>query len=367
MFSSNKTLLSLAIATAMVGLTGCNDDATANTGAATSNNKSAAVADKATAAAPTKSMEDVIVDVYGGYGRGDAAHRYLDPELNADKFGTFEERRNPAHPYSSEVDDSIDGGNYGNSACKVPAAFNTVWENVERNLNADQAHYGYGQPIAEAAMAKWDINVYADGEGLPEKGIGMTIEEGEQMYLTYCGMCHGEFAEGAKGYLPLVGGSLDMSASDHTEPNKFRTLGNYWPYLTSFHDYIKRAMPFFAPVNDAIGDAGYLGITGFVAFADGLTYDGGKELTEETFFDSEMLMKVSKEMPNADKFFCDDRPAVHNIRCMTNCPDEWVGDGQGNIDKFQRALVGPDGQAQYNVLQREDGADVAAGVGKGDH
>jgi len=30
-------------------------------------------------------------------------------------------------------------------------------------------------------------------------------------------------------------------------------------------------------------------------------------------------------------------------------------------------LVGPDGKPQYNVKAREDGADVAAGVGKGDH
>ncbi|OZA75095.1 MAG: hypothetical protein B7X74_01080 [Thiotrichales bacterium 39-47-5] len=362
MSSSNKTLLSLAIATALVSLSGCNDDGKSSTGAS-----SAPAAGKSTAAAPTKSMEDIIIDVYGGYGRGDEKHRYLDAELNAGKFGTFKDRRDPNHPYSSEVDDKIDGGNKGNSACKVPKAFNTVWENAERNLNAKQPIYGYGTPIAEAAMKKWDINVYADGEGLPAKGVGMTIAEGEKMYLTYCAMCHGEFAEGAKGYLPLVGGSLDMAASDPTEPNKFRTLGNYWPYLTSFHDYIVRAMPFFAPVNEAIGDAGYIGITGFVAFADGLTYDAGKALTEETFFDSEMLMKVSKEMPNADKFFCDDRPSTRTVRCMTNCDDSVVGDGKGNIKNFQRALVGPDGKPQYNVLQREDGVDVAAGVGKNDH
>ncbi|OZA97769.1 MAG: hypothetical protein B7X52_01925, partial [Thiotrichales bacterium 34-46-19] len=88
---------------------------------------------------------------------------------------------------------------------------------------------------------------------------------------------------------------------------------------------------------------------------------------EDTFFDSEMLMKVSKEMPNADKFFCDDRPSTRTTRCMTNCDDSVVGDGKGNTKNFQRALVGPDGKPQYNVLQREDGADVAAGVGKGDH
>lgn len=365
MSNSNKTLLSLAIAAALVSLTGCNEDVK-NTSTTNGSASNSAATEQSTPSAATKSAEDIMVDVYGGYGRDDAAHRYLDPVLHAKDFGTFQDRRNPNHPYSAEVDDAIDGGNKGNSACKVPKAFNTIWENAKRNLDAPQPIYGYAQPIAESAMKKWDINVYPDGEGLPPKGVGMTIAEGEKMYLTYCAMCHGEFAEGAKGYLPLVGGSMDMSASDPTEPNKFRTLGNYWPYLTSFHDYIKRAMPFFAPVNDAIGDAGYLGITGFIAFSEGLTYDGGKQLTEDTFFDSDLLMKVSKEMPNAEKFFCDDRPAVHNIRCMKDCPDEWYGDGKGHTDKFQRALVGPDGKPQYNVLQREDGVDVAAGVGKSD-
>ena len=357
MFSSNQKLLSTAIAVALMGIAGgCQGD-----------NKTAGKAEKATAAAPTMSMEDIIVDVYGGYGRADTAHRYLDAELHGKSFGSFKDRRNPAHPYSSEVDDKIDGGNKGNSACKVPKAFNTVWENAERNLKSDFKAYGYGTPIAESAMKKWDIDVYPDGDGLPAKGVGMTIAEGEKVYLAYCGMCHGEFAEGAKGYLPLVGGSLDLAASDPTEPNKFRTLGNYWPYMTSMHDYIKRAMPFFAPVNDAIGDAGYLGISGFLAFAEGLTYDGGKTLEEGTFFDSEMLMKINKEMPNAEKFFCDDRPAVRNVRCMTNCDDSMVGDGKGNVKNYQRALVGPDGKPQYNVGQRPDGADVAAGVGKSDH
>jgi len=357
MFSTNKTLLSAAIAAALLGLAGCDDDKKATASGA---------GDKATAAAPTKSMEEIIVDVYGGYGRGDAAHRYLDAELHGKEFGTFDERRNPAHPYSSEVDDKIDGGNRSNSACKTPTGFNTVWENAKRNTTADHTAYGYGTPIAESAMKKWDINVYADGEGLPAKGVGMTIAEGEKVYLAYCAMCHGEFAEGAKGYLPLVGGSLDLAAQDATEPNKFRTLGNYWPYLTSLHDYLKRAMPFFAPVNEAIGDAGYLGISGFLAFAEGLTYDGGKKLEENTFFDSEMLMKVNKEMPNADKFFCDDRPAVKNVRCMSNCDSTLVGDGTGNINKFTTVITGPDGKPQYNVLQRHDGEDVAAGVGKSD-
>jgi cytochrome c len=361
MFSSNKTLLSAAIAAALLGLAGCQGDNKPAAGAA------ATAGEKATTAAPTKSIEDITVEVYGGYGKGDAAHRYLDPELHGSEFGDIKTRRDYNHPYSSEVDDKIDGGNRGNAECKVPAAFNIVHENAKRNLNADQPFYGYGTPIAESALKKWDINVYPDGEGLPPKGVGMTIAEGEKVYLAYCAMCHGEFAEGAKGYLPLVGGSIDMSAADPTEPNKFRTLGNYWPFMTSLHDYIKRAMPFFAPVNESIGDAGYLGISGFLAYAEGLTYDGGKKLDENTFIDSEMLLKLQKEMPNADKFFCDDRPAVRNTRCMTNCDDKMVGDGKGNTKVFQHALVGPDGKPQFNVGQRADGADVAAGVGKGDH
>lgn len=359
MFSTNKTLLSAAIAAALLGLTGCQGE--------TKSSSVPAAGDKVTAAAPTLSMGDIIYNVYGGYGKADADHRYLDAELHGKDFGTFEERRkNANHPYSSEVDDKIDGGNRGKAECKVPKAFNTIWEHAEANGKADFTAYGYGQPIAESAIKKWDINVYNDGEGLPPNNVGMTVAEGEKVYLQYCAMCHGEFAEGAKGYLPLVGGSLDLKADSPQEPNKFRTLGNYWPFVTSLHDYIKRAMPFFAPVNDAIGDAGYLGISGFLAYADGLTYDGGKQLDENTFINGEMLLKINKDMPNADKFFCDDRPAVHNVRCMTNCDDALVGDGHGDIHKFTTVIMGPDGKPQWNVLQRPDGEDVAAGVGKSD-
>jgi cytochrome c len=360
MFSTNKTLLSVAIATTLFGLAGCNDDSKAAT--------TAAEASKTTSAAPTKSMEDIIVDVYGGYGKGDAAHRYLDSELHGKEFGTFEQRhtKDGKHPYSSEVDDKIDGGNRGKAECKTPTAFNTIWENAKRNLSSDQATFGYGKPISESALKKWDINAYNDGEGLPAKGVGMTVAEGEKVYLAYCAMCHGEFAEGAKGYLPLVGGSMDLSSDDPKEPNKFRTLGNYWPFITSLHDYLKRAMPFFGPVSETIGDAGYLGITGFLAFSEGLTYDGGKKIDEKTFIDSDMLLKINKDMPNADKFFCDDRPAVKNVRCMTNCDAALVGDGTGNINKYTTVIIGPDGKPQYNVLQRPDGVDIAAGVGKTD-
>jgi len=40
----------------------------------------------------------------------------------------------PANPYSFEVDDSIDGGNHGNSQCKIPKAFVEVHESASKTI-----------------------------------------------------------------------------------------------------------------------------------------------------------------------------------------------------------------------------------------
>ena len=261
----------------------------------------------------------------------------------------------PANPYSFEVDDSIDGGNHGNSQCKIPEAFVDVHESAAENYFNDDTFVarGFGTPIAESSLEKWNISVDGDGKGLPDPSVGMTIEEGAKVYVQFCAMCHGEFGEGAKGYLALAV-EEDLVTSEFTDPAPMKSVGNYWPYAVTLFDYIRRTMPFWTPNAPYIGDAGYLGMTGYILQSNYLVMDDeGTELDDDTFFNSEVLMKVNKYMPNQGNWFCDHRPIIHNERCMTNCPDAQVGwDGTGDETKFRQARKLPDGTPQYNVPQR---------------
>ena len=98
----------------------------------------------------------------------------------------------------------------------------------------------FGQPIAPADIAAWDISIGPDGEGLPP-GRGTAIE-GDDIYVAKCQACHGE-----KGIAPSVAlaGAL-VGGMGTLAPNKtpIKTVGSYWPYATTLFDYVRRAMPF---------------------------------------------------------------------------------------------------------------------------
>ena len=98
----------------------------------------------------------------------------------------------------------------------------------------------FGQPIAPADIALWDISIGPDGAGLPS-GRG-TATQGEAVYVAKCQACHGEKGVGRPNDA-LVGGIGSLA------PDKppVRTVGSYWPYATTLFDYIRRAMPFQEP------------------------------------------------------------------------------------------------------------------------
>lgn len=296
--------------------------------------------------------------------------KYLDASivkaiLGDDARARLVHKFDPSNPYSFEVDDAIDGGAHGNMQCKVPDAFVTVHDNANANYYSDSKFtaYGYGTPIAESALDVWKIHVDADGNGLPPLDVGMTIQKGGDLYIQFCSMCHGEFGEGAKGYLPLTEGDpLPLSSADPTIPAPVKTIQNYWPYATTLFDYNRRAMPFWTPNMPFIGDAGYMGITGYILQMNSIALDDeGTQLEDDDFFNAEMLMKANKYLDNAGNFFCDHRPVIANERCMKDCPDYMVGDGKGDINNYRTASRLPDGTPAYNVEQRI-GVD-APGVG----
>ena len=71
---------------------------------------------------------------------------------------------------------------------------------------ADTDSLGIGHVASPAQIAGWDIDVRADGEGLPP-GHG-SVREGEKIFAETCAACHG-----AKGEGRLVGGFGTLATS----------------------------------------------------------------------------------------------------------------------------------------------------------
>ncbi len=165
-----------------------------------------------------------------------------------------------------------------------------------------------GRAALPEEVVAWDIDVRPDGLGLPE-GQG-NVEDGEVLFSDTCAACHGEFAEGVDRW-PTLAGGLGTLADD----DPVKTLGSYWPYLSTSFDYIRRAMP-FGNAQSLTSDDIYA-ITAYVLNMNDLV-DDDFVLSKDSF--------LTVEMPNADGFFVDDRdevelPEFTQAPCMENCKD----------------------------------------------
>jgi S-disulfanyl-L-cysteine oxidoreductase SoxD len=192
--------------------------------------------------------------------------------------------------------------------------------------------YGLGRAALPEEIAAWNLDVLPDGTGLPE-GQGDAIV-GEEIFAAKCAACHGDFAEGIGNWPKLAGG---MDTLDHEDPLK--TVGSYWPYLSTSFDYIRRSMPY--------GNAGTLtadetyAIVAYILYSNDLIEDDFV-LSKDTFLDV--------EMPNADGFILDDRMDTEvaiwtGEPCMTDCKD--------SVEVTMRALV-------LDVTPEEETTEAAA-------
>lgn len=168
--------------------------------------------------------------------------------------------------------------------------------------------YGLGRPALPAEITAWDINVLPDGRGLPV-GRG-TVSVGEELFANQCAACHGDFAEGV-GKWPVLAGGFDSLA----DKDPIKTVGSYWPFLSTAWDYINRSMPFGAAQTLQVDEV--YSILAYILYSNDLV-DDDFELSNENFMDV--------KMPNADGFFRDDRPETEykpwtRTPCMTNCKD----------------------------------------------
>ena len=174
---------------------------------------------------------------------------------------------------------------------------------VAGSVQAEASKYNFGAPASAEEIAGWDIDIRPDGMGLPV-GSGNAMD-GEAEYEVQCAACHGVFGEGEGRWPVLVGGEGTLA-----DERPVKTVGSYWPYASTLFDYIRRAMPFPAPMS--LSDKQVYDITAYVLYMN--------EIIEEDFeLSNENLASI--KMPNEDNFFVDDRPDVKNPRCMADCAD----------------------------------------------
>ena len=121
--------------------------------------------------------------------------------------------------------------------------------------------YSIGTAATAEQISGWDIDVRPDGTGLPE-GAG-SAADGELIYEEKCASCHGSFGEGMDRW-PILAGGEDTLTDDRPE----KTVGSYWPFVSTLWDYIHRAMPFLQP--QSLEDNEVYALTAYILYLNDL-------------------------------------------------------------------------------------------------
>jgi cytochrome c len=251
-----------------------------------------------------------------------------DTDTSSTAKASTSEAKQGSGPYNA-TRDALDGG------VTYPRE-NGVYTAYHYNTQ-DMKGLNYGRVPTANELKAWDTDIMPDGTGLP---IGKgTVEEGDELYEEQCASCHGEFGAGGKGYPTLSGGSIDSLTNQRTCPGMDapkRTIGTYWPQVSTLIWYIRDAMPYAHPksfTNDEL-----YAVTAYLLAQNEITIDG-QEMDDEFELNQDNILKV--KLPNRDGFYPDiDGPdGIENVRaffkdrknygavgtrCMTNCKKESV-------------------------------------------
>ena len=165
-----------------------------------------------------------------------------------------------------------------------------------------------GRPALPEEIQAWDIDLRPDGHGVPP-GQG-SVKAGEEIFLKQCAACHGEFGEGA-GRWPVVAGREPL-----INENPEKTVGSYWPHVTTVFDYVRRTMPFGNA--QSLSDDEVYALTAFLLYMNDL-------VTEDFVLSSDRMASIV--LPNAAGFYDDDREVSEKHfwgrePCMMNCKTE---------------------------------------------
>lgn len=165
---------------------------------------------------------------------------------------------------------------------------------------------GLGHPISDARIAPWNIDVNGlTGAGLPA-GHG-SVADGTKIWEAKCSSCHGVFGEGA-GKFPVIAGGSNSLKDERPE----KTVGSYWPYAPTLFDYIKRAMPFYAP--QSLSNNEVYALSAYILNLNDV-------VPKTAMLDAASLAAV--KMPNRDGFIKADWD-TNNVACMANCKSQPV-------------------------------------------
>jgi len=154
-----------------------------------------------------------------------------------------------------------------------------------------------GETPSPELIAAWDISVAPDGAGLPP-GSGTAVE-GAPVYAVNCLVCHGQEGEGLLNDR-LVGGHGTIGG-----PAARKTVGSYWPYATTVFNYVRRAMPYTAPMSLSNDD--YYALTAYLLQINEI-------ISSDEILNAETLPEVV--MPNREGFVLSypARPARYDYR-----------------------------------------------------
>ncbi len=154
--------------------------------------------------------------------------------------------------------------------------------------------FGFGSAADEERIARWDIDVKPDGEGLPP-GSG-SVAEGKAIYERACMQCHGPTGtEGPNDRLVATG------SWDEWPPG--RAIGAFWPWATTIFDYTRRAMPQLEPGTLTASET--YAVVAYILHLNGLLPAGA-------VLDAPSLAAI--EMPARDRFVPDNRTGGPEIR-----------------------------------------------------
>jgi len=145
------------------------------------------------------------------------------------------------------------------------------------------AETGFSEPATADDVERVYWSIFPDGDNLPD-GSG-TVAEGKPLYDKHCAACHGFDGEGTLAD-KLVGGrgTLDSDAP-------LKTVGSYWPYATTVFNYVRRSMPYTAPMS--LTNDNYYAITAFLLNKNDI-------IADDVVIDRDSLPMI--RMPNRDGF-----------------------------------------------------------------